>query len=336
MKPILIDALHICMGGGLMILNHLVSALVRRNIDFYLLKDSRCPRLTDESKITHLKVLSADSNSRRKFYKENRDSFSKVLCFGNIPPLVKLPVPVYTYIHNVSLLKIPRDYSFKAKIKSALKKHYIRHFAPNTDAWIVQTSNTAQLVRDNLSKKNQPIHKFPFYYIPAGMKRTNKDGRRDYCFIGDHTSAKGHEYLVDAWIKLARQGVTPKLHLTVSECSISPMIRDAHAKGARIVNHGKVPFSEVVEIYNLSKAVVYPSLNESLGLGIVEGIEAGCDVIGADLPYMHAICKPSCVFEPCNSDSIVDAILSYEASQYNPTSLLIHDTVNEFIDFLIK
>ena len=38
-KPILIDALHICMGGGLMILNHLIDNIVEADVDVVLLKD---------------------------------------------------------------------------------------------------------------------------------------------------------------------------------------------------------------------------------------------------------------------------------------------------------
>ncbi len=333
-KPILIDALHICMGGGLMILNHLVDNLVSQGVNFYLLKDDRCPGLNSESLVRQIEVLPASFQVRRFFYKQHKNDFSAVLCFGNIPPPVKIPDPVYTYEHNVSLLSIPKDYSLKAKLKTILKKHYLKFFAHNTDAWIVQTSNTARLVKENLALNNQEILEFPFFQIPEDINKVPKANRRDYCLIGDHTNAKGHEYLVEAWIKLADMGVTPTLHLTVSETVFLPAIKNAQERGAKIVNHGKVPITEVVEIYNQSKAVVYPSLNESLGLGIVEGIKAGCDIIGADLPYMHAVCRPSLTFEASNADSIAQAVLAYEQSQHDPSELLIKDSVNEFISFL--
>ena len=79
-----------------MILNHLVSALVQRNVGFVLLKDSRCPELLDEAKVQKIRVLSSDRKSRKYFYKKNSNEFSKVLWFGNIPPQVKVQVPVYT------------------------------------------------------------------------------------------------------------------------------------------------------------------------------------------------------------------------------------------------
>lgn len=333
-KPILIDALHINMGGGLMILNHLVNNLVAQMVDFVLLKDIRCPKLQSEDEIPHMETLSSDTKTRNDYYKAHRHDFRTVLCFGNIPPGIRLPVKVYTYLHNVNLLTIPHDYPLKHRVISFLKKHYIRHYSKNTDAWIVQTSYTAQLVRNHLASDKQPIFEFPFYYIPDSINRIPKHNRSDYVFIGEHTGAKGHEYLVEAWEKLSKLGIKRTLHLTVTEPQFVEVINVAISRGANICNHGKISFNDVVELYNKSKATVYPSLNESLGLGIVEALEAGCDVIGCDLPYVKSICEPSGIFKPRSSDSIVDAILDYENGGLEESKLTIRDMINDFINFL--
>jgi len=333
-KPILIDALHICMGGGLMILNHLVNNLVNRRGNFVLLKDKRCPKLQSEDSVKYLKVFPASFKVRHGYYRKHRNDFRSVLCFGNIPPTIKLNVPVYTYLHNVSLLKIPQDYEIKDKILTYLKKTVLRFYSKNTTNWIVQTANTENLVNIVLKRKNQSVFQFPFYCIPPYLKESTTRERTDYIFVGDYTNAKGHEYLVDAWVKLHHLGVNPVLHLTVSNPMFSKYINDARAEGADIVNHGIIPFNEVVELYKRAKATVYPSLNESLGLGIIEAVESGCDVIGADLPYLHSVCNASAVFKPCNSDSIVCSVLKYEAGECPSTTLLIHDSIDEFITFL--
>jgi glycosyltransferase involved in cell wall biosynthesis len=334
MNPILIDALYINMGGGLMILNHLVNNLVDENVEFVLLKDARCPKLQAEDKVKYLEVLSADTRTRHRFYKSHQSDFSVALCFGNVPPTIKLDVPVYTYLHNVSLMKIPNDYGLKQKLKSYAKRQYIRFLAKNTSAWIVQTSNTAQLVAQYLARKNQEILLYPFYYIPPSMNTTPKIEREDYVFVGNYTSAKGHEYLLEAWVKLAKLGFKKTLHLTVSPSPFCKQIQLAQEAGASVVNHGFGSFEEVVRLYNKSKATIYPSLNESLGLGIIEAVEAGCDVIGCDLPYMHSVCKPSGLFPPRNSDAIVEAVLKYETQHSAPTQLLIHSMVKELIALL--
>ncbi len=79
---------------------------------------------------------------------------------------------------------------------------------------------------------------------------------------------------------------------------------------------------------------MYPSINESLGLGIVEAITAGCDVIGADLPYMHAVCRPSAVFDPSSPESIADAVERYEKGGMPRSELLVRDQIDTLIDVL--
>lgn len=335
MKPILIDALHINMGGALMILNHLVDRLVAKDVNFVLLKDDRCPRLRSEDKVIKMEVMSCAESVRKRYYKAHRNDFKTILCLGNIPPAIKMPVPVHTYIHNVSLLEIPKDYPLKLKFISYLKRYYINLLSKNTDTWIVQTENTKNLVarylRDICYRK---IHIYPFYHIPLEINYISFENRKDYVFIGECTKAKGHEYLIEAWVRLARRGFDKCLHLTVDDADMCKVINDAIKAGANIINHGYGSFDKVIDYYNASKATVYPSLNESLGLGIIEALEAGCDVIGPDLPYIHSVVIPSTVFSPSNTDSIVDAVLRYEQSMTPRSKLLIHDMADELIDFL--
>lgn len=322
------------MGGAYMILNHFVDRLVAKQVEFVLLKDERCPKLDSEEGVPHLEVMSSATKVRDAYYRAHRNEFHSVLCLGNIPPCIKMPCKVHTYIHNVSLLKIPTDYPIVWKAKAWLKRAFIRHYAGNTDTWVVQTSNTANLVREYLPCKNKEVLIYPFYRISDALKAKENCKREDYCFIGEHTNAKGHEYLIEAWRMLARNKFQGVLHLTCSSERIVPAIEAAKAEGANIVNHGFVPFSEVVKIYKRCKATIYPSLNESLGLGIIEAAEAGCDVIGCDLPYMHSVCKPSEVFDVKNAQAIVDAVTQYENANSPKTKLIIRDLADELIEVL--
>ena len=86
-------------------------------------------------------------------------------------------------------------------------------------------------------------------------------------------------------------------------------------------------------LYRKSVATIYPSHNESLGLGIVEALTAGCDVIGADLPYIYSICKPSETFDPYNPESIADAVVAYERNR-NKSILIARNKIDGFINLL--
>lgn len=335
-QPILIDALHINMGGALMILNHLVNRLVTRNVNFVLLKDERCPKLRSERSIPEIVVMSSGERLRRRYYKSHRESFSAVLCLGNIPPAIKMPVPVHTYIHNVSLLEIPSAYPLMWKVKNYLKREYIKSLYKNTNTWIVQTDNTLELVKKYLPHKGKQLLQYPFYYIPPQIKEKSSKERGDYVFVGEHTYAKGHEYLIEAWAKLAQKGFKRRLHLTVTSPDLRDRIKKYQDNGVNIINHGRIAFKDVLGLYQVSKATIYPSLNESLGLGIIEAAEAGCDVIGCDLPYIYSVCSPSETFRPQSADAIVEAVLKYEMGQSPKTKLTIRDMADELIEFLTK
>lgn len=335
-KPILIDALHINMGGALMILNHLIDHLVARDINFVLLKDNRCPVLRSEGMIKTKVIMSCDERSRKQYYKGHRADFRAVLCLGNIPPAIRMPVPVHTYIHNVNLIEIPLHYTFPVKMGTLLKRQYIRYYAKNTNTWIVQTSHTANIVSKFLPCKGKPVLEYPFYYIPDNMNQTPCEERSDYVFVGEETGAKGMTYLIEAWKILSRSNFNKTLHLTTIAPELQDQIKEAIAMGAKIENHGRLGFEDIITLYNCSKAIIYPSLNESLGLGIVEAAAAGCDVIGSDLPYLHAVCKPTLTFQPRNAQSIANAVLVYETGGQSQTTIKIKDLVEEFIDFILR
>lgn len=336
-KPILIDALRINMGGGLSLLNYLVSSLLKRNVDFVLLKDFRCPTLNDEIKLRDMRIMRPDDSIRKRFYENHGNDFHSVLCFGNVPPPIKIRPKVIVYYHNVSLLKIPKDYSLKWKLLSKLKQLYLRNQAKYADEWWVQTMYTALLLNKKVVKGRAPIEILPFYFLPDDLKTDSEISdayRKDYVFVGEYTNAKGHQYLLEAWSHLHEMGIDQTLHLTVTDPEFCKSVEDAIQKGVRIINHKHIPFKDVVNLYKKSKATIYPSLNESLGLGIIEAIEAGCDVIGSDLPFLHSVCLPSEVFESRNAKAIVEAVLRYEQGNSEKTKIKIYDNIDDVIDRL--
>lgn len=334
---ILIDSLYINTGGGVRLLEYLVQELIKRHIDFYLLADARCYGKFDSCR--HVRYMKASLWERKKFYKNKAATFSSVLCFGNIPAPIKLDVPVYTYFHNINLLTLTETDSISNKMKSWMKRQVFRHYKNNTDYWFVQTENTANELIKHLDEKEERIKLMPFFEIPTAFEKlADVQHGNDYVFVSDYTGAKGHEELLEAWRMLHQNGIDNTLHLTVHEQNIHfiRMIEDAQRDGVNVINHGFIPFEEIADLYKKSKAIIYPSHNESLGLGIVEAITAGCDVIGADLPYIHTICIPSGVFNPYSVESIANAVTEYEKGSAPKSKLLIRNQINELIDLVVN
>lgn len=333
---ILLDALYINNSGGLRLLQYLVKSLTKEGAVFHLLADIRCLGLFDGVDVEY---MSASLVSRKRYYINNRNAFTLVLCFGNIPPPITMDVPVYTYFHNINLLTLKEAKSLKIKLTSWLKRCVFKYYKKNTNYWLVQTLNTQNELVKNLHEELSRIKLMPFYELPNELKDlSDKINRNDYVFVSAYLEAKGHKELLDAWRILHNDGIDVVLHLTVDyiHTEYCNEIIKAQQEGVKIINHGKIPFSEVVKLYGQSKATIYPSHNESLGLGIIEALTAGCDVIGADLPYIYSICKPSCVFDPYSSTSIADAVKAYEKDTKTPSKLLISNKISEMVGLMLK
>lgn len=331
---LLIESLYINNSGGLRLLEYLVEELKRREIMFHLLADIRCKGVFDA--LPNVEYYDASLKIRKKIYSQNMSKYSAVLCFGNIPPMVKLSIPVYTYFHNINLLTLAEAHPLKAKVVSWLKREVFKHYRKNTDYWLVQTSNTANELINHLKESSERVKLMPFFELPDGVSEIAKQPHGDdYVFVAVHVPGKGHEELLDAWRLLHKWGIDIILHLTVQKDSpLIVKIKEAQEEGVKIVNHGVIPFSDVFELYKQSKAIIYPSHNESLGLGIVEAITAGCDVIGSDLPFLHSICRPSGVFNPYSSESIAEAVIAYERLNTNKSELTIYNHINELVSLL--
>ena len=326
---ILIDSLHIKSGGGLILLNYLIDKFQEQNIHFYLLLDKDNP--TDYNTVIHKTVLDPGFRARRQFYERNLNTFSKVLCFANIPAPVKLPVPVYTYFHNINLMTLGVP-TLRFKTRYFLIRLYLRLIKKNTSKWIVQTTNTAEELKTHLCVSSENVLVIPFYNI-SSITNQGIYCRRDYAFVGEYTGSKGHDELLEAWNILHDDGSDFCLHITCTQtASFLAKIKLYQDKGVRICNHGSLPHDKVGELLSKCKAMVYPSHNESLGLGIVEAIEAGCDIISSDLPFTYSICVPSEVFNPCVPDSIAKAVKRYENSNSVKSTLIIKDDIQMLID----
>lgn len=336
MGLILIDSLYINNSGGLRLLEYLVTDLQRRKVDFYLLADARCQGKFGTCKRVH--YMYASLLERKKFYKTKKDRFTTVLCFGNIPVPIKLSVPVYTYFHNINLLTLAEAHSAKVKAVSWLKREVFKHYKKNTDYWLVQTSNTAAELINHLGESPERVKLMPFYELPDGVSEIAKQPHGDdYVFVAVDVPGKSHKELLDAWDILHKKGVDKTLHLTVQDDSpLVEKIKEAQNEGVKIVNHGVIPFPDVFNLYKQSKAIIYPSHNESLGLGIVEAITAGCDVIGSDLPFLHSICKPSGMFNPYSAESIAEAVMAYECGNTKKSVLTIYNHIEELVKLLIN
>jgi len=112
-------------------------------------------------------------------------------------------------------------------------------------------------------------------------------------------------------------------------------IDDKIALGYPIINTGFIKRDDLKLLYLQNEYLVFPSLAESFGLGLVESIENGCKVLGSDLPYTYAVCEPSLVFNPYDVESIYNAFTKTIVDDLKPSFSKIKNGINDLIDILV-
>ncbi|MHA7865497.1 glycosyltransferase [Flagellimonas marinaquae] len=335
---ILIDALHINSGGGKVLLDYLVQELEKADLDVFYLFDARCSndfKFIPAERKTYLK---ASLLNRHHFYKKNKNKFSKVFCFGNIPPTIKLKkCKVYTYFHQKLYIEAPADVKIKQRLSLKIRKTIISYLSKNTIKWVVQTE---LIKKDFLNSFHEISYNdvlvIPFY--PSLNKSYEKNivkEKNTLIYVSQGLKHKNHHILLNGFIKYYDEFKTGKLILTVhvSHRDLFNRIKDLQNKGYPIENLGHIDRKELYKEYYRSEFTIYPSLSESLGLGIIEAIESGTNIIGSDLPYLKAVCIPSLTFDPLNSESVYQAIKLSKAS-VKPTKQLIFNQINDIIKLL--
>ncbi|AJA70390.1 Glycosyl transferase group 1 [Myroides sp. A21] len=335
---ILIDALYINNGGGKILLNYLVNVLEQQQESVYYLFDIRCKN--DYSDIPNEKkhYMKASTGMRYKFYSKNRNTFTKVLCFGNLPPLRGLNCEVYTYFHQPMYLNIPKEFGIKQRSLFKAKQTFLNLCKQNTDYWLVQNNGMKEALskRYGLDLKNVLIK--AFYPNEDLVKNTEAQIKNTFIYVSGGAPHKNHARLINAFCDFFDKYKEGELILTVGKehQDITITISEKKKNGYPIRNIGFVGREELISNYHKAEYLVFPSLEESFGLGIVEAIECGCKVIGADLPYMYQVCDPSIIFNPFDVESIVDAFGKAIKKEEKETKQRIFNEIDQLIWLLKK
>src|SRR5690606_8600972 len=97
---VLIDSLFVNIGGAKILLNYLVEELEKSEVEVYYLFDERCKGSFKELKTENKLYLKASLSNRAMFYFRNKNRFTSIFCFGNLPPFTSQKVRVITYFHQ--------------------------------------------------------------------------------------------------------------------------------------------------------------------------------------------------------------------------------------------
>lgn len=338
-KKLLLDAVFINNSGGLVLLKYLIDELEKTNYDIVYLLDYRikgiCLGIKNSNNVFYLKNSLLN---RFIFYMKNKHSFSKVFCFGNIPPSIRLDAIVYTYFHQLNYLQKRTYLGFINNIVFRFKKFFFRLHINLTDFWIVQTEYVKnELASKYTIKHSEKIYIIPFY-PPIIVEDKLAKVEESFLYVSSGFIYKNHFNLISAFCKFFDRYGKGILYLTISDefVDLRNLIDKYVLNGYPIVNLGNLNRDELGKYYSSCKFLIFPSIVESLGLGILEGIENDCVIIGPDLPWIFPVCVPSILFNPFSVDSIFDAFIVSQTSNYDKSKQMTFNKIDEIVNLLMN
>tara|TARA_B110000003_G_scaffold276536_1_gene323678 strand:- start:4855 stop:5886 length:1032 start_codon:yes stop_codon:yes gene_type:complete len=342
---ILVDAVYITYGGGKVLLDLLIEKIeqTENKNKIHILIDIRNKDLFLNVKYNKITIIFLKNSelSRALFYIKNRNLLSKVFCFANIPPPIRLKCKVSTFFQNILLIdrELRSNFSFKLRLSLFLKEIILKSRNNFCDDWIVQTEHVKVLLANNLNIQKQSIKIFPcFEDININLKNKTSSA---FFYPAINMSHKNLEKLIDVWNYLFKKNLLRnELHLTIENNdtnNISTKLFKYQLEGVPIVNHKYISKFEVNKLYAKCKFVIHPSLGESFGLVLIEAIQNNCVLLAPNLPYVNSIVKPNYYFDPHKTESLVQTILSAISGENKlPASIVIKNKSKDFINHILN
>jgi glycosyltransferase involved in cell wall biosynthesis len=262
-----------------------------------------------------------------------------VLCFGNLPPLFRLPSLTIVYLQNRYIVeKISLKYfSLLVRLRINLERLWFKYRSPTVDIFLVQTT-TMKLLLARVLCASTRIKVAPFLENSLGyLRRLKKSESRidcdyDFLYIASGEPHKNHKILIQAWELLAKENLYPSLCLTLDGSHIAELLTGYESSKKLQINCvGMVPHSHALLLYSKSKALIYPSKFESFGLPLIEARQAGLPILASELDYVRDVLDPEETFDPESPVSIARAVKRFIGQQEKPLQLL---NASEFLNCL--
>ena len=336
-KRLVIDAFNVHVGGGYILLKELLRALERQDRDAIVFLDARLESRKLDQKGLNLHFVNANILGRIKHY----ISFRKfhldgdvVLCFGNIPPLVKprncvthLFLQNWLLICPISELRASNPRTFFRLLSERIA---LRLLWRNVDRIIVQTDTMKRELQNRFPAASVCVSPF---MAESSLDVAGVSKALIYPATGG--AHKNHRNLVHAWIYLSERGLFPALTLTIDERvfpELTGWIDDVVEQySLNIQNIGFVDDSIIQDYYSAGATVIFPSYFESFGIPLVQANALGLKILASERDFVRDVCLPTETFDPDSYVSIARAVMRHLDVSSKPVCETADDIVNKLI-----
>ena len=327
-----INAPNVHTGGGRVLLEGLLAALDHQQKG-YLVLDKRfpLPQNLPKSFFVYRVVPTVIGRLKGEWLLRNRVAKEDiVLCFGNLPPLSKINGSVFVFLQNRYLIEPIKleGFSLGVRFRINIERRLFEWGKSRVSQYIVQTPSMKKIIAKRLNKVALIL---PFINNPIGYRRKiqelpNNNCTYDFIYVAAGDPHKNHKQLVKAWRLLANEGHKPSLCLTIDSKKYKQLYGwikyQKKLFGLNIYTKEKLNHSDIECLYKNSKALIYPSVFETIGLPLIEARCAGLPILASELDYVRDVLDPEETFDPNSPTSIARAVKRFLGIPEPPLPLI--------------
>lgn len=286
-------------------------------------------------------VFSSNLSTIFRFLKKRNN----VLFFCSLPPFVKQGKSI-VYFHSSYIARAVEwnddTLALKTKLKRWLSTKLIRYFHTKVDFFACQTptmSNELKKYYKSISLKLIPF--FDVSQMNKNSYKNEKSMKYDFFYPSTPDVHKNHFRFLEAIEKIAAEREI-KVCVTIPNYAkryINKINSVNTVIGKNVIeNIGRVPKSKVIDIFHYSKAMFFPSLEESFGLPILEAAWIGCPVLISNLPYAFDIIDNPVTFDPYSVSDMINTMNHFleKRESLQPQNLIIENKLDILISYFIN
>lgn len=275
-----------------------------------------------------------------KFKLEKNDH---IVFLNGLPPIFEFKCEVSVIFQNANLFRKFYKISF---FKWLFSRDFLRFLIfscgrKNVNNWYVFSPISKKILQHNL-KNYENIKVLNIYDEYNELEITNiNEVEYDFIYPASFMKHKNHQMLFNILIKLSKKKIFPRVIFTFDPSSIKKVNFDILKEKyqLKIFNYYEKDHDMFLKIYKKCNSLIYMSLNETIGLPIIEANKYNLFIIAPKLEYSHQFIQPDAQFD-INSESeltsIIEKCLKTNFNYKKKKILKIPSSSISFADFVNK
>tara|TARA_B100001964_G_scaffold54194_1_gene61359 strand:+ start:110 stop:1138 length:1029 start_codon:yes stop_codon:yes gene_type:complete len=283
--------------GGLNILKKFI-AINNEDIYYFLddrvknkiiIKNSEYVSRNLIARLIHLFLLSFKLNKK-----------DHIIFLNGLPPIFNFKSNISVIFQNANLfIEFYQIKFFKWFFsKDSLRYLFFWIGKKNVNNWYVFSSTANKILSDYI-KKYVNIKTIDIFHEYKSVTNINlQEIKYDFIYPASFMEHKNHKMLINILISLSKKKIFPKVLFTLDPIDIKKInIQKLKSKyGLKLYNYYEPDQKKFLEIYKKCRSLLYISLNETIGLPIIEANKYGLIIITPELEYGKQFIDPDITF----------------------------------------